>query len=712
VNFKTTLILLVLTAAAGGVVLLVSSLGPPEPPDASDLPDALISGRAFETVSIRRGDDRIELRHDDGRWWIVEPWRFPADGEAVGALINAGLALSPRSVVAPPRTADDAGVELSSAPESGLDPPLATVGFVSDEGTFVLELGHTTVAGTGLIRVAGTDETYRVDDALHTAVLEADPRRFRDPLLPNLEATQVSQIEVTRDRRTHSLRREADAWSLTRGDESVRADAGQAIRLAQIAQQAQPLRFVDLNEADLAAYGLQPPVARIRVADAAGRQRTLRLGQSADLPGQTVYASWSDTQAESPVVFTLPAAYAQATQIDPEQLRDRRLVVSDVAAIRGMRVNRVGRDVIEVKLDRDGRFGFVKPEPNYQPDDELLTDWVRTLHRADPVGFARAPREAQAPVAVVELRLAGGRTEHVRVYADRDGREDKLLAARESETTALVLPRAQLAPLLAPVITLRNRNLPTGGTIESVRLQRDDGQVFLFEHQEDRWSLADAEASDWEDEAFQQLLDWLEAPRVESWTAMPELPRGPIARLSLGQDRPAYVVNVEQGLGQRTDLPGVFRLPPGTTALFRGEYRPRLLLPFKARQIEEVKLHPPSATVADEGPGANSDSPIITRDSQGILKVNGQAAADPAMAAGLLDTLAGLQAKRYRPAPESPPSPPTSGDGWRFEIRTRGDGSFILQRDANGLWRLDQRSFFLAEDTDTKLIEAAETLTR
>jgi hypothetical protein len=137
-----------------------------------------------------------------------------------------------------------------------------------------------------------------------------------------------------------------------------------------------------------------------------------------------------------------------------------------------------------------------------------------------------------------------------------------------------------------------------------------------------------------------------------------------------------------------------------------------LLLPFKARQIEEVKLHPPSATVADEGPGANSDSPIITRDSQGILKVNGQAAADPAMAAGLLDTLAGLQAKRYRPAPESPPSPPTSGDGWRFEIRTRGDGSFILQRDANGLWRLDQRSFFLAEDTDTKLIEAAETLTR
>ena len=156
-----------------------------------------------------------------------------------------------------------------------------------------------------------------------------------------------------------------------------------------------------------------------------------------------------------------------------------------------------------------------------------------------------------------------------------------MLAVREDEPVAAVVPAEILAPLLAPAITLRDTQLPAPEGVDTVRLTRDDGVVFGFSQLDGdvpTLQVIDAEpqpaAERWDVPALRRLQDWLQSPRAVQWTPRVELPRGPVARLTTGPDAPAYTVNVGQNLAQRTDLPGVFRIAPEIAALFDAEYRP------------------------------------------------------------------------------------------------------------------------------------------
>ncbi|MEL7086977.1 MAG: hypothetical protein AAGL98_00805, partial [Planctomycetota bacterium] len=148
-NFKTTLLLLVLLAGvAGGYLLLRSSSSPqattPQPADTAPL----VTGRNFQELRIQRDDLDITLTHEDGRWVQTRPVRFPARTDAVEALINAALSLTPRQTFAFDDDSQDTTVTQPSADTTGLDTPSAVVTFTSDDGPRTLKLGRTSIAGT------------------------------------------------------------------------------------------------------------------------------------------------------------------------------------------------------------------------------------------------------------------------------------------------------------------------------------------------------------------------------------------------------------------------------------------------------------------------------------------------------------------------------------------------------------------------------------
>lgn len=331
-------------------------------------------------------------------------------------------------------------------------------------------------------------------------------------------------------------------------------------------------------------------------------------------------------------------------------------------------------------------------------------------------------RKAQAPLAIIELQLAGDRQEHVRLYADRDGREDVVLAVRENEPVALLVPRDQLTALLAPVVTLRNRTLPlTDGAIDRVRLERDDGQVFVFIRTPAGWNLegGEGEAVDnWQAERFETLRNWLQAPQAAAWTAWPELPRGPITRLSLGHDRPAYVVNVQQNLASRTDLPGVFQLPAEIAQAMGAEYRDTLIVPWCADQITQVQVSweppppstppssPPTLPSATPAAAASPESMVISRADRSRYVDQNDVTLDTAPAAILFDNLAGLQAKRFVTAPASPAEPPP----WQLRIVDRQGTPLTLSRQPNGIWHQNDRTFTIDQATDQRLTDSLERL--
>lgn len=713
-NFKTTLVLLVLLTGFAGAYLWVNARGTIGSKTVlPTAPEALVTGRDFSRITLQRNGQTLVYAREDAGWWQTEPVRFPVADEAIESVINAGLSLTPREIFSFPFDDPIAEGQPDTFAAFGLDPPQARLVYESDTGQHTLQLGHTNVAGTAYLQKSDDPNVYLVEATLHRAVLDADPNAWRPQKLPTLDAERVSRIELRHGKRDIRLARSADGWSLgTEGDE--RADAEAALRLAAIAQQTQPRSYVDQDPAALAGYGLAEPRVTLTTADPAGRRQTLRLGKAADLSAQTVYATWSDTEAPSPVVFTLPTATVAALDLEADALRDLRVVTALPGTIRGQSVNRVGQDTVELAHRPDGQgFAFVQPQTGYGPDPELAAGWLTTLTQVSPIGSARAPREAQAPLALIELKLTSDRKEFVRLYADRDGRDDVVLAVRESEAVAALVPSEQLAPLLAPVVQLRDRALPPSdlASLETIRLTRDDGHEFRFgQRTPGRWRLENTEYAEggsrdgtgggWESGAFDRLMEWLQAPRVEAWTSMSELPRGPITRLSTGPEKPAYVVNTDQHLGQRTDLPGVFHLPPEISVLLAGEYRLRNVLPAQTKAISRVTLG-----LAGQDPLAPPvQQAVVQLGEDGVYQdADGQRYGDQQKAAALFRKLSQLRVKRYLPA---------LADGQRqtpikvFELETDGGKTHRLLRYNQGVWSIDgERYFYLDVETDRALTD-------
>ncbi|MEM8738007.1 MAG: DUF4340 domain-containing protein [Planctomycetota bacterium] len=712
VNFKTTLVLLLSLAALAGLTLLLLARQNPAPPVAAP-PTPLVTGRTFTRIVLRPAVDAppIELDFEDGRWWQTEPVRFPVADDAVENLVNTALALIPLPLDDPPAPTD-----------VGLAPPRATITYHTPEGSQTLRLGDITVAGTAYLGTPDRPGQVRlVDAALHRLVQSARPAAWRPEALPTFDPRRVTRIERRLPTRTDLITRSAERWSLGEG-ETQRARPAAAERLAAAAADLRPLSYVSDDPAALTQYGLDEPNLEITLTRSTGQTQTLRLGSPADLARQTVYATWSDTAAASPVVFTLATDSLVPLFIHPDSLRDPRLVTADPAAVRGLRVNRVGRDLVEIRRQPSAGpdanpFSFTQPQTPYAPDQRLALDWLGTLHGAEPTGWTRAPREAQAPLAVAQLQLAGDRAEFVRLYADRDGREDVLLAVRENESVAALVPREQLAPLLAPLITLRDRTLPPPSEpITAVRLTRDDQHEFLFEKQATgnaagspdagAWTLSQDPPGPWEEESFARLLAWLETPLAQAWTPLPELPRGPTARLSLGPDRPAYTVSVDQNLATRTDLPGVFRLPPGTAERFAAEYRDRLILPLRSEEIASVQV----AGSAEPDPlsPAGPRGVTLRRGDDGVFRNGRDERYEPqADAAAVFNAFAGFTAKRIL---DLPPDAPRAAPVRTFTLETSAGESLTLRRGANGVWSHRDQSFYISPTVDQILTRFASAV--
>ncbi len=699
-NFKTTLVLVVLLVGVVGAFLLRA--GDRGTLSDAPAPEALISGRGFDAITLRGEGPPLSLRNEGGRWWQVEPVRFPVATEAMDSLINAALALTPRETITPALTTADLERGAPTLSSLGLDPPLATVAYVSDEGEQTLELGNTTVAGTAYIRRAGEQAVYVVDGALHRALLTPSPRAWRPKVLPTLPAQRVSRIALQRKGENLLLQRTAEGWSLGENG-GQRADTEKAAALASVLDGVSVLNYVDDDAASLSRYGLDRPTARLTLSDTEGKQQTLRIGSDADLDGRSVYASWSDTDEASPVVFTLPATVGQALAVTVNALRDARVVTALPGSVRGQRVNRVGRDTLELATRPDDQgYAFIEPKPGYAPDTALAQAWLQILPQARAMGYAHVPGEAQAPLAIIELVLAGDRAEFVRLFEHRDGREGTLLAVRASESIAAVLPADTLAPLLAPLITLRDRTLPPPDELTTIRLTRDDGTEFRFSLQDGNtpWVL-DGAGNDWERQPFAELMAWIQKPHVEQWTPLADLPRGPMVRISMAGDQAAYVVNAEQGLGQRTDLPGVFRLSAAVMNLLTAEYRDR--------QIVSVPVADVDAVVLTRG----GVSRRIERGPDGRYRLGSDGEVDQAVAGRLFNTLAGLRSERLLTAQQARLKPEAAA--LRIELR-RGDGPHVMldawsqQANDGRLWLVrpaDQTLFHVLPAETAETIHAA-----
>lgn len=260
---------------------------------------------ALRFLELVQGDRRVALSSTNGADWdMLGPPRAPAEGPLVWSLLSSWAGARIGSFH------DDQATNLAAW---GLAVPLATVTLSpnTEPGTNAVDTGEALSVGLG--RVGGTGSVYALDLSTHSVwqvpaallgLVRAEPRHFRVRSALTLNPAEVRTVEFTAGERTM-------AWSRTgtNGESWVtqpaqRMERGDAEAWLEMAGRLRAVEWVADDPADLSAFGLSPPAARITLGltGESGLAKILLIGGAAG-PG-LVYAMVKGQDA----VFTLEEA--------------------------------------------------------------------------------------------------------------------------------------------------------------------------------------------------------------------------------------------------------------------------------------------------------------------------------------------------------------------------------------------------------------------
>ncbi len=273
--------------------------------------------------------------------------------------------------------------------------------------------------------IRGAEERSRAEEASHR-------------VFPEVESQDVSAFSLrTPEGDTVRLERREGGWEMT---EPVRfeADALAADAIASaVAELSSEAVFREPEPP--AAYGLTGE-ATVR-ATAGGRELVLRVGDKTPVGGNTYVAG----EADAPV-YAVPTFRLNALAKSVTDLRDKRIVAFERAALRDVRVSWPGGGVHLVRGGEDEPWRLVEPLEG-AADEETVDALLSTLEFLRAEGFVDGPPDEAAagladPALRVELRTAP-EAEPVRVVvgSTTDGEVRRVRGRAEDVLYEIPAPR-------------------------------------------------------------------------------------------------------------------------------------------------------------------------------------------------------------------------------------------------------------------------------
>jgi hypothetical protein len=327
-------------------------------------------------IRISTGVSKFDIKRVDDGWQLGAKSKDRADSALVERVLIAAAGMKYFDRIAGREFKAES--ELSSY---GLRSPKRTIEFDGDQRV-TLFLGKDAASEERIyVRTSGSRDVYLVSDELLKLAFR-DATDFRDHRLTDLSADEVDRFVVRRQGGEIELSRDATGWQIVkplraRADEK-RVDAFLKQLLGQ-----RIIEFVAEDSGDLSVYGIVEGSDEITFyAEGSDQRQTLRLGtdKSGALFGQF-------TARDS--ICRLPFETLQLLQINPELLRDRRLLPLNLDIVDLIRIRTPAKDF---SLRREGDGWMVKDGARERPASAAA---VRAL--ADAVSTARV--SAYDPVA-------------------------------------------------------------------------------------------------------------------------------------------------------------------------------------------------------------------------------------------------------------------------------------------------------------------------
>jgi hypothetical protein len=251
---RLAMVLLALLLLWGGASLARRGSRGPSESDRFAIP-ALASDSADSVIITRPADTTRLVRHDSATW-MVNGHR--AAQSAIQELFNALADTARRTELVAGRSASHSSLGVDSAKG-------ARVRIVRGDSTVADLVQGNRGPGIegGYFRAAGDSAVYLVGGNL-AQVLERSQDEWRDRRIAGVAADSVARIEVSRGRRSYSVRRDGGGWVLaTNGP----ADSAAVAALLADYRQVEAAGFATKSQADSARFARPDRRAALLRAD-------------------------------------------------------------------------------------------------------------------------------------------------------------------------------------------------------------------------------------------------------------------------------------------------------------------------------------------------------------------------------------------------------------------------------------------------------------
>ena len=711
-NFKTTIVLLLLLLVVGItfyiVVLSQESLPPPDRFSNSEeqrgqplFTSDELSTESVTHVTIEQAGTTIEFEKEGTAWNQTKPVRFPLNTWTGSRIVNDSATLRYTERF------KSGSKDAPSLDQLGLKPPKAVV-TLKTEGdellTHTIFLGRKGYGGRAYLMRNDDPVVYVVNDDLQKLIFDQDTTEWRAKTLRFTGEFEADHVTLNRDGQAIELIKAEGNWVFGI-PHSGRADRDSIRTLLGSIGNMSINKFVADAPADLLLYGLSPPSKTIVVksspveSDVPTTQsvetgddslppsipkpatiQTLAVGGPADLKSQAYFATWSQGEPPSNVIFTISSDSAEKLDKTVDDLRDPRITVVDAGDVQQMTIKQSDSERINLERSPDG-WSFSGDGPGYQADDQVVADLVSTIVEAKATSYVPnvVPNEGDLRAIVTLSAIGQAEPERLRVF---NAENDQQMILRGDETTGYQLAADTVSDLFQPILSLRNRlvvDLPFE-SITKLSIKRPDGVVYAFSRQAAApaaqtaatqpattptlgpWQLDGHDK--FESISLDELVKELFPLRVEGWfdpadaMGVSAVDHIVVSFETVGKTSQSILIDFNRRIASIAGVDMLFQISESLFKKITTEFRDRNVLPVTIDEIASVTVvkDETSITVKKEGSSfVNDAGDVLNEETAGKL----------------FDTLAGLRIQRYITEPPTLPVP-----SFRMEIALK-EGQII-----------------------------------
>lgn len=363
-----------------------------------------IDADKIDEVTIKsENGDRTTLRKKGTDWEIVQPVAAGSDAAEISGVTSNLATLEIQRVI------DESPADLK---EYGLAEPRIDVSFKSGGQEHRLLIGQKTPPGSDLYaKLADQKKVFLVPSYLEST-FNKSTFDLRDKSVLKVEQDKIDSLEVTTGGAMKRFLKTGGEWQIAQPADG-RADYGMVDALVGRTATAQMKALTAAEPASLKEYGLEKPVASVRIGT--GSSQALLLFGTAAGEG-AVYAK----DAARPAVFTIDASLVDELKKDAGEYRQKDLFDARTFNATRIEVTHAGKTVAFEKTQAKTANGNVDKWQQVLPtardvDNAKVDTLVSAATSARALGFVASTDKTNldGPELTVAITTAPGKVERV-----------------------------------------------------------------------------------------------------------------------------------------------------------------------------------------------------------------------------------------------------------------------------------------------------------